>query len=294
MSFPGPFALLVALAFATTAFVTFAAMRLMPARGVTTAAASAVEGAALEITKRRPWLRRRLDPAEVTGLALTLALIVTIVGGAILGVLALLIRSNSALRSIDRGTADWGREHATHLSTRLLWLVTDLGDWPVVPVVAVAAAAFALYRARSRFIIPFLLAVMLGDEILTIAVKDAVDRARPTLNPIAATLGPSFPSGHSSTAASAYAALALVLSRGGGPRARALFAGAAAGIAVGVATSRVLLDVHWLSDVIAGLALGWGWFALCAIAFGGRMLRFGANAERLKDRTSTARHGPGP
>ena len=45
--------------------------------------------------------------------------------------------------------------------------------------------------------------------------------------------------------------------------------------------SRVLLDVHWLSDVIAGLFLGWAWFAVCAIAFGGRLLRFGAEAEKL-------------
>jgi undecaprenyl-diphosphatase len=37
--------------------------------------------------------------------------------------------------------------------------------------------------------------------------------------------------------------------------------------------------VHWLSDVIAGLTLGWAWFAVCAIAFGGRILRFGAAAE---------------
>jgi hypothetical protein len=31
--------------------------------------------------------------------------------------------------------------------------------------------------------------------------------------------------------------------------------------------------------VIAGLALGWAWFAACAIAFGGRLLRFGATAD---------------
>jgi membrane-associated phospholipid phosphatase len=51
------------------------------------------------------------------------------------------------------------------------------------------------------------------------------------------------------------------------------------GLAVAVAASRVLLGVHWLSDVIGGLALGWAWFALCAIAFGGRLLRFGAPVE---------------
>jgi undecaprenyl-diphosphatase len=60
-----------------------------------------------------------------------------------------------------------------------------------------------------------------------------------------------------------------------------VLAGSAAGIAVGVAASRVLLDLHWLTDVIAGLALGWGWFAVCAIAFGGRILRFGATAETV-------------
>ncbi|MDP9258614.1 MAG: phosphatase PAP2 family protein [Actinomycetota bacterium] len=55
--------------------------------------------------------------------------------------------------------------------------------------------------------------------------------------------------------------------------------GVAVGIAVAVAASRVLLDVHWLTDVIGGLALGWAWFAICGIAFGGRILSFGAAAE---------------
>jgi undecaprenyl-diphosphatase len=70
-------------------------------------------------------------------------------------------------------------------------------------------------------------------------------------------------------------------------------AGLAAGIAVAVAASRVLLDVHWLSDVIAGLALGWAWFAICGIAFGGRILRFGAAAEtvaQVADATHAAEH----
>jgi membrane-associated phospholipid phosphatase len=63
-----------------------------------------------------------------------------------------------------------------------------------------------------------------------------------------------------------------------------------------VASTRVLLDDHWLSDVIGGLALGWGWFAICGIAFGGRILRFGAPVERAltkpAGRTSSRREAP--
>jgi undecaprenyl-diphosphatase len=60
---------------------------------------------------------------------------------------------------------------------------------------------------------------------------------------------------------------------------RAAIAAGAVAIAVAVATSRVMLGVHWLSDAIAGLAFGWAWFAVCAVAFGGRILSFGAPVE---------------
>jgi len=56
-------------------------------------------------------------------------------------------------------------------------------------------------------------------------------------------------------------------------------AAAAAGLTALVASTRVLLGVHWTTDVLAGASLGWGWAALCSIAFGGRLLRFGAPAE---------------
>src|SRR5436305_1497029 len=138
----------------------------------------------------------------------------------------------------------------------------------LVSLVAGLLIGTAFYRLAPPQGATTALADAAEDVLVTTAIKDLVDRARPTLNPIAATLGPSFPSGHSSTAASFYAALALILARHRSARVRALLAGAAGAIAVAVASSRVLLDVHWLSDVIAGVTLGWVWFTICAVAFG--------------------------
>ncbi len=281
MTLPIPFVLLVLVAAVAGALATLAARRLAPPQGAAAAAAEAVEGKAEREARMHPWLRARLSPTEATGLALTAALAAIIGGGLVVGVLALLVRGNDTLRAIDRAAADFGHHHATHLSTHLLTWVTDLGDWPVFPLIGVVVVLLELRRAPSVYLVPFLVIVWAGDWAATTLIKDLVDRARPTLNPLAATLGPSFPSGHSSTAASFYAALALVLARGRGARTRALLVGAAVGIAVAVASSRVLLDVHWLSDVIAGLALGWAWFAVCAIAFGGRLLRFGEPVEKV-------------
>jgi|SRR5581483_1978584 len=227
----------------------------------------------------RMLLKARLDPTLATGLALTLALLLVIGGGVLLGVLTYLVRTNAHLAGIDKSVAKWGSGHATPTSTHLLDDVTQLGSIYVIVVLCVILAAAETIRERTVWVVPFVLAVMGGEEALTLTIKQLVDRLRPTFNPAAATLGPSFPSGHSATSAAFYATLALLLGRGRARPTRALLTGLAAGVAVGVAASRVLLDVHWLTDVIAGLSLGWAWFALCAIAFGGRILRFGAAAE---------------
>jgi membrane-associated phospholipid phosphatase len=288
-----PFILLVAIALAYGLLVALAFGRLAPSQGASTAAATALEDAAAG-TAMRTWWERRMDPQMLTGLALTAASALLIAGGFVVAVLAYLVRGNSELRSIDSSAADWGNEHATHLSTRLLTWVTDFGDLPLFAVVGVVALAYELRRSPNRWIVPFVLVVVIGDKLITNVIKELADRARPTLNPIAETLGPSFPSGHSSTAASFYAALALVLARGRSPRTRALLAGAAGGIAVAVASSRVLLDFHWVSDVVAGVMLGWAWFALCAIAFGGRHMRFAEPMEQSVTASGPSARGAPP
>ena len=238
-----------------------------------------------------------LDPRTETGLLLTLGLVIIVIGGAVLGVLGLLVRSNSGLLRIDRSIEPWGEEHMTAFAQWLVDRVTSLGSTGVLVVVTIAVFVFEMLRRPSRWLPVFLIAVTIGQTLMSTQIKELVNRVRPTINPVAHTLGPSFPSGHTTGAAACFAAFALVLGRGRSRNVQSILAGTAVFVAVAVAASRVLLGVHWLTDVLGGLALGWSWFALCSIAFGGRLLRLGAPveaAERAGEVAAGSRAGPPP
>ena len=277
-----PFAVLVVVALTAGALALGLARR-YPSTVAAEAPARAASGKLVEEAGRRRWLseilRHRLNPATATGLALTLALGATILGGLAVGLLAYLMRTNAALVDIDNSVGQWEFDHASSWSTWGLHAVTQLGGtYAVIGLIAVVSIV-EYVRVPNRWIPVFLLTVVLGEVVLVNVIKEALDRVRPAFDPAAASLGPSFPSGHSATAAAAYAAFALVLARRRSQMTRAVIAAGAVGIAAAVATSRVMLGVHWLSDAIAGLAFGWAWFAICAVAFGGRLLSFGAPVE---------------
>jgi undecaprenyl-diphosphatase len=277
-----PLLVLIFVALAVACAVAFVAWHYPTPMASPTPSVAAAKAVGREIghhSRLRRTIKSRLNPEVATGLALTVALGAVVVGGIVLGTLAYLVRTNSQLLDLDASVAQWGADHAGPVSERGLNLITQLGETWFAVVLVIVVAVVGYLRRPNRWIPVFLLTVLIGQWLLTNGVKELLDRVRPTLNPIAETLGPSFPSGHTTTAAAVWAAAALVLGRGVSPHGRSLLAGAAAGIAVAVACTRVFLDVHWLTDTIAGLFLGWAWFAVCAIAFGGRFLRFGAAAE---------------
>jgi undecaprenyl-diphosphatase len=172
-------------------------------------------------------------------------------------------------------------DHADGRAVDVLQRWTDLGSSHViVPVLLGVGLFYGLFRRRWEVIL-FLATVSVGETLVNSAVKHLVDRERPAIVHLTGFSGPSFPSGHSAAAAAAWAAVALVLTRDAGRRVRSLAAGIVVFVVLGVAASRALLGVHWLTDVVAGVALGWGWFVVCAVLFGGRRSRLGEPAERV-------------
>ncbi|HKN96469.1 MAG TPA: phosphatase PAP2 family protein [Pseudonocardiaceae bacterium] len=144
-------------------------------------------------------------------------------------------------------------------------IVTDLGSPVAVDIVAAVAAVLALI-GRSIMAAVVIAGARLGELGTVTVAKMVADRARPVFaQPLAVASGQSFPSGHAAGSAALYGVLVLlvapVLARG--PRVAAVLAGIL--FVLAVATSRVLLGVHYPSDVVAGLAVGTAWAAVAIV-----------------------------
>lgn len=182
--------------------------------------------------------------------------------------LALLVRGEYApLLGVDEDVTD-SAESAVDGSTPLLRLaqaVTLLGD-PLLLTAAAAVLALVLWRRGDTRLALYVVAARVGALVLSQGLKHLVDRARPVFDaPVTTALGPSFPSGHAIGSAAFWTTTAVLLV----PhvrRPRLLLLGAVL-IAVLVAASRVLLGVHFLSDVSGGLLLGLGWAGICTAVF---------------------------
>jgi len=107
-----------------------------------------------------------------------------------------------------------------------------------------------------------------GGAALGFALKEIVGRVRPALpDPVSTAPGLSFPSGHALGASIGCCLLLLIILRFL-PRAGRVAAVIAAVSIVGtVALARVVLGVHFVSDVLGGITLGIGWVALTTWAY---------------------------
>ncbi|MFN8021266.1 MAG: phosphatase PAP2 family protein [Acidimicrobiales bacterium] len=240
-----------------------------------------VERALRRSDRARAALRRHTDRWSAGTVLIVTSLVVLLAVSVVVGVLLDMIDEQRGLASLDSRVAEWGAAHATTTSTRVIEAITQLGARPVVMAALLLAALSDAVRRRNKEVFAFVAAVGLGEMLLNNAIKLIVHRERPPVLHLVEAGGWSFPSGHTSAAAAGWMAVALVLGRNRPRRVRAGLAAGAVLIATAVATSRALLGVHWFTDVLAGLMVGWGWYLLVAIAFGGRRQRLGEPVERV-------------
>jgi undecaprenyl-diphosphatase len=173
------------------------------------------------------------------------------------------------LERVDHGARDaLHRVALDHTAfAEVMKALSAVGSAPVYFVLFTGIAIWLVWRRRPRPA-AFVVVTNLGGAVLNVLVKAAVDRARPVVaDPIAHASGLSFPSGHAQSAVVSCSVLLLLFWSGLDPVRRRIAVAAAVVFALGVGLSRIALSVHYVSDVLAGYALGVAWVLVMTAAF---------------------------
>ena len=190
------------------------------------------------------------DRALLTGAALL----------ALVALMALVVPAEPL--AVDRAWSEAMQDIQTPALKHIALVFNALGRGLLRALTLAAIGIVLLVARRWLALLTFAVAESLT-PLLSTVLKHLVDRPRPPDGLVHPT-GASFPSGHAAYAGVTCIALVLLFTAPGSRRVL-WWTVAALGIA-GMAWSRTYLQVHWLSDVVAGSLLGVG---VSLLVFGG-------------------------
>lgn len=205
------------------------------------------------------------------GARAALGLLALLVGAVPFLALMLAVRREwTPLLDVDDGVADGLNAHVSRSPALVdaLQVVTELGGNVFAVYVFLLTTAWFAVR-RQRRLAWYVATTGIGLAVLVPVTKVLIGRDRPAV-PSPITEMPSnasFPSGHAMVAIVTLGMLALVVMPAVRRPWRPLLLPAALVLAVVVGFTRLALGVHFLSDVVAGLALGAGWLAVTTATF---------------------------
>ncbi|HLQ85035.1 MAG TPA: phosphatase PAP2 family protein [Salinisphaeraceae bacterium] len=186
---------------------------------------------------------------------------------ALLGLLALLIIAlivalllGDTIDTVDARIRDAVRVLHSDAFVWLFLAITTLGDSKVLAAVTLSTAA-SLWFASCRLTAARLALSALGSAATVYAMKYSISRARPEFEHFASASSPSFPSSHSSGAVAVYGFILCLVIHQFPQQSRMRFEIAFWGMALilMLCASRIILGVHFASDVLAGFMIGSFW-----------------------------------
>ena len=138
--------------------------------------------------------------------------------------------------------------------------LTALGEPTILIGAGLAVFLWLWYAGRARLGLVLFLIAMTGRGLSELQ-KYWIARPRPDINEhLVVVQTSSFPSGHANSSMIFYTTMALALTIGTRWHRGAVLAAVLLSLLIG--TSRVMLGVHWPSDVIGGWSLGLLWVLL--------------------------------
>lgn len=199
---------------------------------------------------------RRAPMSEAALLRNRLLVIVSI--GSLCGLLLIgyFFAGNRTSYEFDRAIAGWARDHVAASVLVMLAHLTEAGSTVWLAVVTITMGAWQWARGRPAVAFACV-AASAANGLAIRASKAAFARVRPEhLTEIVSESSYSYPSGHAAGSIFVYGLLAWLVTRDLPPRRRLPGFSVALLLVVGIATTRVLLQVHYLTDVIGGMLLG--------------------------------------
>ena len=218
-----------------------------------------VDAVAARFPRTYSWLGARFATDRFTGLPLSLIVLLAAYLVSLGSDLAEDVIEGEQIVTMDRqinaALAPIRNDELLHVFAK----ITHLADLMTLLAVVLVSAAFLWADRRHRFI-PGLMLTVLGSQALTYVGKYAIDRDRPDFLTFASAVTPSFPSGHATGAMAVYGFIAYAIGRNlASPALRFELGYWASALIATIAFSRMLLSVHYASDVAAGLLVGAFW-----------------------------------
>ena len=149
----------------------------------------------------------------------------------------------------------------------LMEVITKLGSVPFLTFATISLAIYLfLARKHSNQTAIFLLINMIGISLMTTILKDFFHRDRPGIFEQYDGTGYSFPSGHTTGSISFYGFCAyLVWLHVRETWKRVILTAFLLLLALMISFSRVILAVHYVTDIVAGAAIASIWLLLCIL-----------------------------
>lgn len=197
----------------------------------------------------------------------------------VLGGLLFIVMAVPTLRDRVQTIDDWAWELVVRLEWDPAVAVAKILDvvgsaWVNVPL-RIAVTLWLAFKRRWEAMVFWIVAAAISEPLIGLT-KFLYDRPRPP-EAFVSTTHSSFPSGHAVAGAVIAISLVIVLAPAGAARRNLELLAAAYAVAMGL--SRVYLRAHWLTDAVAGVALG------AAIAIGTAALVHHVTERRAERRT---------
>ncbi|PIZ99065.1 MAG: hypothetical protein COX77_02620 [Candidatus Komeilibacteria bacterium CG_4_10_14_0_2_um_filter_37_10] len=189
----------------------------------------------------------------------------------------------------------WINQNVIHLwqptLNKIMIFITNISSPTVMIILAAGLLLSLLYRKRIYYSL-LLLFGMAGGLVLEILTKLIVQRARP-INGLLTISSYSFPSGHATMALLFFSLVIYIFHNDFNNKIiKNLFIGVNVLLILLIGFSRIYLNVHWLSDVLAGLALGLFWLTVLILIFRVLMSLANTTLETIKHLLKKANHLP--